>query len=148
MSEIVYSVDIDKSPEEVFAYLTDDVSRHSEWEGSVIEMRSDPEGPARPGTRLSIRRRVGRSERRFTTEITDVVAPRTYAFRGVDGPIRAVGRDTVEPLPGGGSRVTARLDFEGHGVGRLLVPFVRRAARKEVPADYDRLKERLEAGLV
>jgi hypothetical protein len=37
------------------------------------------------------------------------------------------------------------LDFEGHGLGKLLLPLVRSQARKEVPLDQQRLKERLEA---
>jgi hypothetical protein len=43
------------------------------------------------------------------------------------------------------SRVTIELDFDGHGVGKLLVPLVvRREARKEMPANLLALKERLE----
>ena len=43
------------------------------------------------------------------------------------------------------SRVTIELDFTGHGIGKLLVPLVvRRSARKEMPANLDKLKQRLE----
>lgn len=54
---------------------------------------------------------------------------------------------TVAPVNGGtGSRVTISLDFKGHGVGTLLVPlFVRREARREMPKNMRRLKERLES---
>jgi hypothetical protein len=38
------------------------------------------------------------------------------------------------------------LDFEGHGIGRILVPLaVRRQARKEMAENVRRLKQRLEA---
>jgi hypothetical protein len=52
----------------------------------------------------------------------------------------------VEPLDGGAqSRVTIELDFEGRGIGKLLVPLVvRRQARSEMPANCARLKRRLE----
>ena len=55
---------------------------------------------------------------------------------------------TVEPLDGGArSRVTISLDFEGHGIGKLLVPLVvRRQAQKEMPKNQQNLKERLESG--
>jgi hypothetical protein len=37
------------------------------------------------------------------------------------------------------------LDFTGHGIGKLLVPlFVRPSARKEMPENLNRLKQRLE----
>jgi len=42
--------------------------------------------------------------------------------------------------------VTIALDFEGHGIGKLLVPLVvRRQARNEMPANCRKLKQRLEA---
>jgi hypothetical protein len=37
------------------------------------------------------------------------------------------------------------LDFQGHGIGSLLVPlFVRPSARKEMPENLNQLKQRLE----
>lgn len=146
---IVHTVEIARRPEEVFAYLTDDLSRHREWQTSVRQMRVEPAGPARRGSKVFITRRVGPRERTFTSEITEVTAPRTYAFRGIDGPVRAIGRDTIEPiLDGTRSRVTSSLDFEGVGIGKLLIPFVRRRARRELPVDYTRLKEHLEKDVV
>ena len=44
------------------------------------------------------------------------------------------------------SRLTIAVDFEGHSIGKLLVPLVvRRQAAKEMPANLQRLKERLES---
>jgi hypothetical protein len=40
----------------------------------------------------------------------------------------------------------ATLDLGGHGFGKLVAPFARRQAAREVPQDHERLKERLEAG--
>jgi hypothetical protein len=46
---------------------------------------------------------------------------------------------------GSRSRLTIALDFEAHGIGKLLVPLtVRREAEKEMPVSLRRLKERLE----
>jgi len=43
------------------------------------------------------------------------------------------------------SRITIELDFEGRGIGTLLVPLgVRKQASKEMPANLQTLKERLE----
>ena len=42
--------------------------------------------------------------------------------------------------------MTIELDFEGHGIGKPLVPAVRRQARKAAPRSYRNLKERLERG--
>ena len=43
--------------------------------------------------------------------------------------------------------MTIAVDFDGRGVGRVLVPLVvRREARTEMPANLAALKHRLEAG--
>ena len=53
----------------------------------------------------------------------------------------------MEPLDGGArSLVTFTLDFEGHGVGRPLLPAVRRQTRRAAPVSYRNLKQRLEPG--
>jgi hypothetical protein len=41
--------------------------------------------------------------------------------------------------------VTLDLDFEGHGMGKLMLPLVRNQAGKQVPKDQARLKQRLES---
>jgi len=85
------------------------------------------------------------AERTLTQEITEVDAPRRWAARGIDGPIRPSASVTVQPLDGGTrSRVTFTLDFAGHGVGVVLLPLVRRQAEKGAPVSYRTLKERLE----
>ena len=39
-------------------------------------------------------------------------------------------------------------DLQGHGLmGKLVAPMARSQARKEIPKDQQRLKERLEAGV-
>jgi hypothetical protein len=84
----------------------------------------------------------------MTMEVTEHSPPRRFGFRGIDGPVRAFGTGSVEPLDNGArSRVTIELDFEGHGIGKLLVPLVvRRQATRELPRNQQRLKERLESG--
>jgi Polyketide cyclase / dehydrase and lipid transport len=85
----------------------------------------------------------------MTMEMTSIDPPRSWAVGGIDGPVRGVVNGTVEPLGDGGrSRVTIELDFEGHGLGKLLVPLVvRRQAQREIPRKVRNLKERLEGGL-
>jgi hypothetical protein len=74
-----------------------------------------------------------------------VPGPEQLGGRGLDGPIRPNATVTVEPLDGGArSRVTFALDFEGHGIGRPLLPAVRRQTQKAAPVSYRNLKERLE----
>jgi uncharacterized membrane protein len=141
---VVIRIEIDRSPEDVFAYL-DQLDRHSEWQADLERARSDTEGPTRVGSRAIETRRVPGGPRDFTYEITEHDPPRHVAWQGVDGPVRPVGAVTIEPLDGGSrSRVTTELDLRGHGLGKLIAPMARRGARRSLPEDYERLKQRLE----
>jgi uncharacterized membrane protein len=145
MAAIVETVEIAKSPQEVFAYL-DALTRHGEWQTQIENVELLTEGPTRVGTRAVDTRRVPGGRQKITYEITEHDPPRRAAFRGLDGPVRPVGSVTVEGLDDGRrSRVT--LDLVGHGLmGMLVAPLARRDARKRVPDDQARLKERLESG--
>jgi uncharacterized membrane protein len=146
LAAITDTVEIAKSPQEVFAYL-DDLARHGEWQSQIESVEVLTEGPTRVGTRAVDTRRTPGGRQRVTYEITEHDPPRKASFRGLDGPIRPRGTVTVEPLEGGArSRVTLELDLEGHGFGKLIAPLVRLDARRQVPKDQARLKERLESG--
>ena len=146
MAPIVATAEISRRPEDVFAYITDP-SHLPEWQGSVVRVKTDDTAPAGAGSRVAITRRVGPREMEMTNEITDLDPPRSWRVRGVDGPVRGNVKGTIEPLDGGArSRVTIELNFEGHGIGKLLLPlFVRRKVEAEMPQNMQRLKERLES---
>jgi uncharacterized protein YndB with AHSA1/START domain len=147
MAPIVASIEISRSPEDVFAYLTDP-SHLSEWQGGVVRAERLGEGSVAVGTRAVVTRRIGRRELNMTVEIAELDRPRSFAVRSLDGPVRGENRGTIEPLDDGRrSRVTYELDLRGHGIGRLLVPLVaRRQARRGTPRNMDKLKKRLESG--
>jgi uncharacterized protein YndB with AHSA1/START domain len=143
MPPIVSRIEIARPPDEVFSYVTDP-SRFAEWQDDVVSVRIEGGCPPGVGSRFTTTRRVGGT---MTQEITEISAPRSWAAHGVDGPIRPNANITVEPLnDGAGSRVTFALDFEGHGIGKPLLPVVRRQTLRVAPTSYRNLKERLERG--
>jgi len=146
MAPITASIEIARRPDDVFAYL-DDLARHGEWQEQIVSAEKHGDEPTRVGTRSTERRRLGRREQTMTYEVTAHDPPRAFGFHGVDGPVRVVGRVTIEPLgDGSASKLSLVLDFEGHGFGKLLLPLARSQTRKQVPRDQQRLKERLESG--
>ena len=149
MAAISETVEIARRPEDVFAYL-DDLSRHGEWQEQIVSVNVETEGPTKVGTRANQVRKIGGREQRMTYEITEHDPPRRFAFRGLSGPVRPVGGGTVEPVGDGArSKLTLDFDFEGHGLaGKALRPLALRTARKQIPKDQQRLKERLESGAV
>jgi uncharacterized protein YndB with AHSA1/START domain len=147
MAPLVHSVEIDRSPADVFAYVTDP-SHFAEWQDAIVSARPLDEGEAKQGSRISLTRRMGKREQTMTSELTAYDPPEGYAFQVVDGPVRARGHGRFEPLDDGKrTRFTFELDFDGHGIGKLLVPLVvRRQAAKELPESHANLKRRLETG--
>jgi Polyketide cyclase / dehydrase and lipid transport len=145
MAPIIASTAVDRPAAEVFAYATDPAYFH-EWQQGLIDGHLDPPGPAQVGAKCVTTRRIGGANRVVTSELTHIDAPRTWGVRGIDGPIRATVDVTVEPLTETRSQLSIAVDFDGHGIGKLLVPLiVRRQAQKEMPANVKALKRRVEA---
>ena len=146
MAPIVESIEISRRPEDVFSYVTDP-SRLPQWQESAVSARRLDDAPLAVGSRVVVTRRMGRREQAMTMELAELNPPMSWSVRGIDGPVRGDVKGTVEPLGNGErSRVTISLDFEGHGIGKPLVPVVRRQAMTVAPTSYRNLKERLESG--
>jgi hypothetical protein len=61
------------------------------------------------------------------------------------GRLTATANGAIEPLEAGQrSRLTIGVDFEARGIGKLLLPLLRRQARKQLPRNEQQLKEVLE----
>lgn len=146
MAPITSSIEIARPPEDVFAYV-DDLERHGEWQSTIISSKLETEGPTRVGSRATDTRKVPGGTQHVTYEITEHDPPRKASFKGTNGPVRPVGSITVEPVGEGRSRLTLELDLRGHGlIGQFVAILARSQARKQVPQDQQRLKERLESG--
>jgi uncharacterized protein YndB with AHSA1/START domain len=144
MAAITVSTEVDRSAEDVFAYATDPTHFH-EWQAGVIDGHMDQPGTPAVGARCLTTRRIGGANRPSTSEVAHINPPKTWGVRGIDGPIRAIVDVIVEPLTAHRSRLTIAVDFEGHGIGKVLVPLVvRREARKEMPTNLATLTQRLE----
>jgi uncharacterized protein YndB with AHSA1/START domain len=145
MAPVIASTVVDRPAAEVFAYATDP-ARFREWQQGVTGGHLDQPGPPQAGAQCVTTRRIGGASRTVTSELTHIDPPRTWGVQGIDGPVRATVDVTVEPLTETSSRLTIAVDFDGHGIGKLLVPLIiRRQAQKEMPANLEALKRRAEA---
>jgi uncharacterized membrane protein len=145
MAHIATSVEIARSPEDVFAYVAD-LPRHPEWQDGLVSVTVETDGPSRVGTRVVHRRKLGPKTVATTSEITAYDPPRVLGFRGIDGPIRGEGSQRVEPV-GDGSRVLFEMELEGYGLGKLMLPMARRQAARQVAASHQKLKRILEGAV-
>ena len=137
------SIDISRRPEDVFAYATD-LSRYPEWQSAVVSARAGEDVPPAVGSTAAVIRRVGPRKLRTTEEITELDPPRVWTVRGVGGPLLAIAKGRIKPLGDQRSRVTIALELDAHGIGKLLVRFAARQARRQLPRDARALRERLE----
>ena len=143
---ITKSIEINRRPEDVFAYL-DQPECHGEWQPEIVSTNIETEGPVGVGTRVREARQMGGREQDSSYEITEHDPPRRSSFRGTAGPVRPQGTVTVEPIGDGSiSRVTLEFNLVGYGLGKLIAPLARRQAAKVIEANQQLLKEKLESG--
>lgn len=108
-----YAAETDAAPEAVWATLRD---LHS---GVRLSERSDAfelHGPFQAGTELSV---TPKGQDTVRSVIIEVDEPRAYADRTDLGDITLVFRHTLAALPGGGTRVTERLEIDGPGAAQV-----------------------------
>jgi uncharacterized membrane protein len=144
---ISHSIEIERPPEVVFAYL-DEPERHGEWQREIVSAKVESDGPVGVGTRVRETRKFGRREQDTSYEITEHEPPRRSSFRGIAGPVRPHGVVTIEPIGDGSrSRVSIEFTLVGHGIGKLIAPLARMQARKSIADSQEQLKARLESGV-
>lgn len=143
MTGMVHEIEVGRPAEQVFAFATDP-TRFPEWQGDVLAVRMESGSPGVVGSTFVTRRRITGLEVEQRQEVVGVTPGRSWRVRALDGPVRADASVDVEPIDALRSRVRFTLDFAGPGVGRLLLPRVRRSAARRAPVSYQTLKELLE----
>jgi hypothetical protein len=120
---------------EVFAYATDPI-RFSGWQKGVVDGHMEEADTPRVGARC-----FHHPKHRWRQPAGHLPA-RSHRPTQVLGRARrrwsdpGHGRPHLEPLTETRSRLTIAGDFEGHGIGKILVPLVvRRQAQKEMPGN-------------
>jgi carbon monoxide dehydrogenase subunit G len=129
-------VDIHRSPEDVFAYLTD-VSNLPSWQSGVHSAE-------RVGDRIHESRTMLGRRMDNELEIVDEEPPRLFTLRSLNSPIPFSVRHELEPS-GGGTRLTVI----GEGDTGLMPGFagklMARRAEGQFRKDFERLKQLLES---
>jgi carbon monoxide dehydrogenase subunit G len=131
---------------EVFAFLADGTN-DPKFSPRVQSIRKEPDGPSVVGTVFvsQVKDAGMKSNRRF--ELTALDAPTTirWAERSKNMVTVPEGGYDLEPVGEGQTRVTVFNSFAGHGLGRLVAGFARKAAAKDADAFARRIKDALEA---
>ena len=135
------TIAIDRTPEAVFAYLTD-VSNLTVWQAGVRSAELD--GEPRVGARIHESRHMLGRELHTMLEIAEYDPPHLFTLRALDSPIPFTVRHELEPSGGGTS-----LTVVGEGDAGMLPGFaaglMARRAEKQFRRDFERLKLLLES---
>jgi uncharacterized protein YndB with AHSA1/START domain len=140
MPEAKNSIEIRRSPSEVFAFLAEG-ENNRRWRAGVVDIRHKA-GHGRgaiyeQGVKGPFGRRVPADY-----EVTEFEPDRRIGFRAIAGPVRPEGSYQLQPVDGG-TRVTFELRCAPTGMAKLMTPMVAKTMRSEV-AQLDRLRAALE----
>jgi carbon monoxide dehydrogenase subunit G len=106
------TIDIARTPEDVFAYLSD-VSNLPAWQTGV-------KSATQRGDRVEETRSIFGRELNTTVEIVDQEGPRLFTLRALDSPFQFTVRHELEPTDGGTQlTVTANGEVPGFAAGLL-----------------------------
>ena len=148
-SRLGASVDVDRPPEVVFAWITEP-DRLREWVGWLVEIRPLTAPPLQSGAReiwVMEDRNNNNQRMEIETEIVEyrpneAVTARLTAAEGFTGRV-AYG---LIPLGPDGTRLTYAADYDfHHWLAKLLNPVITRSAQQKLEEDLARLKQQAEA---
>jgi uncharacterized protein YndB with AHSA1/START domain len=144
--QIVASVDVDRPPAEVFAYLAD-VARHGEWSPKPLRIEgATPGTPAATGTTFTSYGWIpGDGDHRNDVEVTRSEAPACLDLLSRDGETRFTNSFSVVAR-GTGSRVERVMELSRPGgvVGVVFPAIARFAIRPDMAKGLGMLRANLE----
>jgi carbon monoxide dehydrogenase subunit G len=140
------SATIDRPIDEVFAFLADGTN-DPKFSPRVQQIRREPDGPPAVGTVFvsTVKDAGMKTDRRF--ELTELQAPTKIRWSERSKNLVTVpeGGYDLEAVGDSQTKVTIFNSFEGHGFGKVIVGFARKAAVKDVDAFAQRIKAAVEA---
>ncbi len=141
MVKFEVTVEINRPIDDVFAYMNDPTNA-PEW-NSLVEASKSSETPVRRGTTISSRLRFLGRKIESTAEIVEHVPNKKIVQRS-EKPFPVTVTSMFEGT-GKGTKVTGTFEGEPGGFFKLGEPIVARIAKKQFQAQFDPLKELLEA---
>lgn len=143
MIEIEAGIDVDRSSDEVFAFLSD-MSQNPKWQKGMRECRWTSEPPLRVGSTYDQVARFLGKEIVSSFEVTELDPGRRIRIRTTSGTMPIDVTREVQPVDDNRSEVRVVVTGDPTGVFRLASPMMRWLVERSVARDYRRLKELLE----
>jgi carbon monoxide dehydrogenase subunit G len=139
------TVVIERPIEEVFAFLADGENDKT-FSPRVLEIAKTTDGPPGVGTiyASTVKDAGVKTQREF--KLTEFEAPTRIRWTELSKNSVTVPTGGYDLAPAGaGTQLTVSNEFEGHGIGKLLVGFALRSARKGADDFAQSIKRAIEA---
>ena len=138
MPRFAKTIEIPRSPQEVFDYLTD-ISRLPEWQSSLQRASSDDD-ELRVGSQIREQRKFMGRDVTTHLEVTAFEPPRRFDLKSRGGPLSFEIHHAVEPAERG-TRLHVEVDFKLGPMIRIAARPMLKPAEREFHADFEQLEE-------
>lgn len=142
MRSFRYTIHIDRSPAQVWAYMMD-FTKAPRWRNRVREVKVLSDGPLRPGTELQITFDSSGRSRTARCNVLAFETARRFGLRNIEPKVTGTFEYTLTP-EGNGTAVTFSCDIRPHGVMWLLLPLMIRSNRARYAQQLPNLKKEVE----
>jgi carbon monoxide dehydrogenase subunit G len=138
-----FSVRINRSPEQVFAVLTDFERYLPRWAKGPVAVRK-LSAETGVGTQFTVTARVGPFTVSSPYEVKSWEPPHRFGGSGIAGPVAFDEQYVLSPADTG-TELTQSMTARPRGPFRMVEPVVRRQLSRLIPGDLQRLRELVEA---
>ena len=142
--EVTASINIDRSPQEVFDYLAD-MSNNPKWQNGMQACTWTSEPPLRLGSTYDQEAKFLGKRIVSSFEVVEFEPGERIRIRTTSGTMPIDVTRQVAPSENGGTEVRAVVRGEPTGLLRLAKPVMRLLVQTSVHRDYRRLKQLLES---
>ncbi|UCG24358.1 MAG: SRPBCC family protein [Chloroflexota bacterium] len=143
MYQFEYSIFINRSPEDVFAFVTDP-DNLAKWQGGRETFQWITEDPPGVGSRYRVHASILGRKIDGEMEVTDWEVPSQYTIRGSSGPLTSVYTRKFE-AQGEGTLLTQISEVEIGGILKVLEGVAGRYTKRLFASVYPNLKQIMEA---
>ena len=143
MIDVVTTLEIDRSAEEVFAFVADQTNA-PRWQAGLHEVRRLTDGPIGVGSEHEFVRAFAGRQITSRNRFVEFRPGQFVEFEIPDGWITGRASYLTEPTPSGGTLLTSRMQFHVRHAASLLEPILARLLARDSRRDEARLKGLLE----
>jgi carbon monoxide dehydrogenase subunit G len=144
MFKLSETIDVAAPPQAAFDWVVD-VDNIARWQSGVFASQMLTPPPARVGTRFTETLKLMGLKLTSVCEVTELTAPKTYAFNAQGSQMDYTARFDFAPAPGGGTRITHQATIAMRGLWKLIEPMVRAEGSKEIKEEFRKLKSAMES---